>query len=161
MRTRSLSAILVILLIAPFVPHASVAAPSEQDAVKGTVSAFIDGFNQHDPHAVARLFDEDADFSNIRNETTHGREAIERLYVGLFTGRLRDAHRTASVQRVRLLTPEIAIVDADWEMTGAKTEAGSELPPLKGILILVMTKRAENWSITSFHEPLMPPPPTK
>jgi uncharacterized protein (TIGR02246 family) len=166
MRRASLTIILVASFLVLFPSLRGVAkqqesASGQSDAIPQTVAAFIEAFNRHDPTAVAMLFDEDADFSNVRGETVHGRKAIEQLYEGIFAGRLKDAHRTATVKSIRLLTPAIALVDADWELTGTKTDAGADLPLRKGILILVMSKRNGKWSITTFHEPEFASAPTK
>jgi hypothetical protein len=50
------------------------------------------------------------------------------------------------------LTPEIASVDIDWEMTGAKAADGSDIPLRKGLLEPVMTKQNGHWEMTVFHE---------
>ncbi len=66
---------------------------------------------------------------------------------------LKDAHRTDTVKSIRFLTPEIASVDIDWQMTGAKTRDGQDAPNRKGLLTWIVTKQHNGqWMITIYHE---------
>lgn len=123
-----------------------------ESSVKQTLTDYIDGFNHHDAAAIAAKFAEDADRTTVRGDVSHGRGAIEKSYAGLFGGTLKNAHRSATVKSVRFLTPEIALVDADYELTGRTTNSGAEQPPAKGLLSLVMTRHGDTWLITAFHE---------
>ena len=126
---------------------------ADSAAIKQAVANFIDCFNQHDAHAIALTFADDADLTNTRGATTHSRQGLEQLFTTLFSGRLKSAHRTISIRDVRFLTPAIASVDSRWEMTGTRTDDGTEMPPRKGILALVMTKQNGHWLIAVYHEP--------
>lgn len=135
---------------------------ADSAAIKQVVARFSEAFNHHDPQASATLFAEDADFTNMRGASDHGRTEIEGLFKGLFSGRLKDAHRTDSVKKIRFLNPDIALMDADWEMTGAKGADGEDVPLRKGLLDWVLTKQNGQWRITVFHESEFPgPAPTK
>jgi len=124
--------------------------------IKQTVASFIEDFNRHDAHAVAAFFAEDADLTNVRGIVTHGRPAIDDLYVTLFQGRLKSAQRKISVTSIRYLTPAIAAVDGTWEMTDTRADDGSMIPFRHGIVVLVMTKQNDRWIITVYHEPEFP-----
>jgi uncharacterized protein (TIGR02246 family) len=128
------------------------ANPAGESGVKQALADYIDGFNHHDASAVAVEFAEDAERTTVRGDVTHGRGAIEKSYAGLFGGTLKNAHRAATLKSVRFLTPEIALVDANYELTGRTTNAGAEQAPAKGLLSLVFTKHGDKWLITDFHE---------
>jgi uncharacterized protein (TIGR02246 family) len=129
-------------------PHSTNDTEIEQ-----SVATFVENFNRHDAHAAAMSFSDDADLTNIRGAVTHGRQAIDDLYVGLFKGRLKDAIRKVAVTNIRYLTPDIAAVDATWEISGTKADDGSMMPVRHGILVLVMTKQSGQWIISVYHEP--------
>jgi len=59
------------------------------------------------------------------------------------------------------LTPVIASVDIDWEMTGAKAADGSDIPLRKGFLEPVTTKQNGHREVTVFHESEFVVRPTK
>jgi len=49
------------------------------EAVK-VANAYVDAFNNKDPHAFAMLFTENGDFVTGRGVLSHGREAIEKYF---------------------------------------------------------------------------------
>ena len=133
-----------------------VGSDADASAVKQVVAGYDDAFNQHDSHAVGALFAEESDFTNMRGASRHGRKDIEQNYGTLFAGVLKSAHRTDTVKNVRFLTPEIAEMDANWEMTGTKAADGSDIPVRKGYLDWVIAKVNGQWQIIVFHESEFP-----
>lgn len=129
---------------------ASVDADSA--AIKQCVAAWEDAWNRHDAHATAMAYVEDGDFSSTTGIPSHGWKELEAHYNEIFTTFLKDAHRTDAVKSIRFLTPEIASVDIDWQMTGAKTRDGKDVPIRKGLLNWVVTKHSGQWMITIYHE---------
>ena len=154
-----------ILLLAslPFTISQAKAAQSDADqaAVKQAIADWIEAFNRHDARATTMAYSEDADLTNMLEVNYHGRKEIEQLFQTIFATRLKNAHRTAVVKRIRFLTPTVAAVDCDWEMTGVTTNDGSAAPARKGYLVLTMTQENGRWLITLFHEPEygLPAPP--
>jgi uncharacterized protein (TIGR02246 family) len=131
-------------------------AEADSSAIKQVVAGYSEAFNHHDAHATANLFAEDADFTNLRGVNRHGRQEIEQIFVTLYAGILRNAHRTDTVKNVRFLTPEIAVMDDLWEINGSTAADGSENPVRKGIFDWVLTKVKGQWVITAFHEAEFP-----
>ena len=70
----------------------------------------------------------------------------------LYSGILKSAHRTDTIKNVRFLTPEIAVVDDLWEISGSKAPDGSDNPDRKGLFDWVLTKVNGQWQIMVFHE---------
>ena len=130
--------------------------PSSMDtdsaAIKQCVAAWEDSWNRHDAHATAMRYVEDGDFSSTTGIPSHGWKELEEHYNAIFTTFLKDAHRTDVVKSIRFLTPEIASVDIDWQMTGAKTRDGQDVPIRKGLLTWIVTKHNGQWMITIYHE---------
>jgi uncharacterized protein (TIGR02246 family) len=63
-----------------------------------------------------------------------------------------ETHQTGHVRSVRFLKPDVAAVDVDWEMTGAKNPDGSMRPTRKGLHSLIMTKQSDgSWLIAVMH----------
>lgn len=160
-----------ILLAATAVAIAFLAAPravlpqnaqsgSEADsaAIKKVCGDFSESFSRHDPHAVAMTFAEDADFTNMTGRHSHGRADIENWFAGLFRGNLKSALRTDTVRSIRFFTPELAEAEADTVITGTFAADGSEIPPRKGLMIVVMTRENGRWWIGTFHEAEYPAP---
>jgi uncharacterized protein (TIGR02246 family) len=134
---------------------AQMASKMDADSagVKQCVAAWEDAWNRHDAHATATAYVEDGDFSSTTGVPSHGWKELEAHYNDIFTTFLKDAHRTDTVRSIRFLTPEIASVDIDWEMTGAKTRDGKDIPIRKGLLTWVVNKQHNGqWMITIYHE---------
>lgn len=147
--------ILLLGLVSVAIARAQEPATAGGDTagVKQAIADWIDAFNRHDARATTMAYSEDADLTNMNEVNYHGRQAIGQLFQTIFTTRLKNAHRTAVVKRIRFLTPTLAAVDCDWEMTGVMTDDGSVVPPRKGYLVLTMTQQSGRWLITLFHEP--------
>jgi uncharacterized protein (TIGR02246 family) len=129
--------------------------PSDSDAaaIKQTIAAYTAAFNSHDGHAQALTYTEDADLTNTRGMSYQGRKEIEGRFTFNFSGRYKDAHRTDNVTKIWMLTPEIALVQARFEMTGAKADDGSVIPVRKGLIDPLMRKQPDgHWLISIFHE---------
>src|SRR5216683_3609181 len=146
---------LVLLFTMACVAHAQSqpnASEADSVAIKQVCADFSENFSRHDAHGVALTFAEDADFTNMRGSHSHGRADIEKWFASLFRGNLKDSLRTDTVRSIHFFTPELAAVDADTVITGTKAADGSEIPPRKGLMVVLMTKQNSRWFIGTFHE---------
>ena len=148
----AISLALLALPCAAPAQNQSNAAEADSAAIKQSVAAWEDAWNSHDAHATAMRYVEDGDFSSTTGIPSHGWKDLEDHYSAIFTTFLKDAHRTDTVKSIRFLTPEIASVDIDWQMTGAKTRDGKDVPIRKGLLTWIVTKHNGQWMITIYHE---------
>lgn len=101
-------------------------------AITRDVAGFSDAFNRHDVQGCVAFFAEESDFTNVSGVAWHGLPGMVQHFTGVLTGVLRKANRTITVKNIRLLTPAIAEVDADWEMTGTIGHDGSVVHSAKG-----------------------------
>jgi uncharacterized protein (TIGR02246 family) len=153
---RSRIALAVFLLVAFSARFSWAQMHSNMDAdsaaIKQCVAAWEDAWNRHDAHATAIAYVEDGDFSSTTGIPSHGWKELEAHYNEIFTTFLKDAHRTDTVKSIRFLGPDIASVDIDWQMTGARTRDGKDAPNRKGLLTWIVTKHNGQWMITIYHE---------
>jgi uncharacterized protein (TIGR02246 family) len=151
---------LVLLAVAVPAVHAQ-SAPKEADsaAIKMLLSKFTDGFNRHGAAAMGPLFADNADFTNLRGASQHGREKIQANFVTLFKTILKDAKRTDSPRDIRLLTPTLAAIDSDATIDGSLAPDGKPNPLRKGLMSWIVTKQGGAWHILLFHEQDFPPAP--
>jgi uncharacterized protein (TIGR02246 family) len=152
--------VLSMLALPGATPAWSQASGPDADsaAIKQVCADFSENFSRHDAHGVAMTFAEDADFTNMSGRHSHGRADIEKWFVGLFQGNLKNSQRTDTVKSIRYFTPELAEVDADTVITGANAPYGAAVPPRKGLMIVLVTKRNGHWYIGTFHEAEYPAP---
>lgn len=149
-------AALALFLFSAFltgVAWAQMASHSADEAgIKQCVAAWEDAWNRHDARATAMAYVEDGDFSSTTGVPSHGWKDLEAHYNEIFTTFLKDAHRTDQVRSIRFLGPDVASVDIDWQMTGARTRDGKDAPNRKGLLTWIVTKHNGEWKITIYHE---------
>lgn len=131
---------------------AASAHDGDRAAISKTVASFVDAWNVHDAHAFAMTFTKDADFTNVAGVHAHSRAGVEAFHAPVFAGMFKDSHQTNTIRSIRFLTPSLAAVDVDWEMTGAKTPDGKPIPRRKGLLNYVMARQSDgSWLIEVMH----------
>jgi uncharacterized protein (TIGR02246 family) len=144
--------VFVAFSTAPAWAQMSSSQEADSAAIKQCVASWEDAWNRHDAHATAMAYVEDGDFSNTTGVPSHGWKELEAHYDEIFTTFLKDAHRTDTVRSIRFLAPDVASVDIDWQMTGAKTRDGKDIPVRKGLLTWIVTKHNGEWKIAIYHE---------
>jgi len=125
-------------------------APGEA-AIHQVLTDFITAWNSHDAKAFSMVFAEDADFTNIRGMSAHGRLNIDSFHAPVFRTWFKDSYQKITRSTVRFIAPEVAAVDAWWEMTGSTNPAGQPIPLRKGLLNFVMAAKNGRWMISVMH----------
>jgi uncharacterized protein (TIGR02246 family) len=142
---------MICILIGMGFAAAQQGSETDKQAMEAVIGRFTGAWNQHDAHAFAALFSEDAGFTNVRGTHVRGRTAVEEFHAPLFSGIFKGSHQTGQLRSVRFLKPDVAILDVDWEMTGATTAEGVARPPRKGLLNSAMIKTNGRWLIAVMH----------
>ena len=149
MRTTSLIAILA-LVIASDAP--SAAQSSDEAAIRRIDQMWDEGWNRHDPHAIASLLSEDADFVNVTGTWYKGRAAFERLMTATHQdGIFKDSTRKTSETTVKFLTPDVAVAHARWTISGDRNRDGSPREPRQGVMTRVVARRDGQWIVVAAH----------
>ena len=134
---------------------AQQAAPdgaNDRAAIEHTLENFLHAWNTHDARAFALTFTPDADFTNVIGMHAHGRANVESFHAPVFATVFKHSHQTAQIRSIRCLTPHLAAVDVDWQMTGATDRDGRPRPDRKGLLDWIMAKQPDgSWLIEIMH----------
>ena len=146
--------VLLALSLAVAAPAAAAPAPSaaDQAALQQLLDDFSAAWGRHDAKALLAGYDADADFTNPLGRTVRGRADIEAGYASdhSATGLFRSSTIKQTIDHVRLVKPDLAVVHGSWEITGAVGPDGAPLPmPFKGRLMLVTEKKAGQWKVLS------------
>jgi len=151
-------AILILLTATPLafrVARATAAdgsANSNEDAaIKQVVAGFSDGWNSHNAHAMCSSLADDVQWVNWRGEPLGTRQAVEDEHARLFADLYKNTQRTDLVKTIKYLSPELAVVDDYWTMTGARKRDGSDWPYRAGYANMVMAKRTGRWIVIVSH----------
>jgi uncharacterized protein (TIGR02246 family) len=92
-------------------------APGNDEApIREIVSKYVDARERIDTQAVESLFTSDADQLVSSGEWRKGREAVVRG--AMASSRSTGGKRTITLEQVRFVTPDVAIADGRYELTG-------------------------------------------
>jgi uncharacterized protein (TIGR02246 family) len=128
--------------------HASEAEHGQIDAV---LKAFTAAWNRHDAKSFSNIFTIDARFTNVAGVGAIGRQAIEDFHAPRFAIQFKESHQVIHRYTVQLIKPDVASVDAWWEMSGARTANGEDAGRRQGLLSFVMVKNQGQWQIAVMH----------
>jgi len=123
----------------------------DENAILKVLSSFTDAWNKHDAKAFASIFSEDVDFINVAGKSAQGRNEIEKHHEPGFKTKWKESFQKFTKHKIRFIRPDVASVNAWWELTGIKGPEGQDMPPRKGILSFIMTRTGEVWLITVMH----------
>ncbi|MBC8028918.1 MAG: SgcJ/EcaC family oxidoreductase [Pyrinomonadaceae bacterium] len=119
----------------------------DETAIRQVVQQVQDGWNAHDGKAFAARFATDADYVVVNGRRTKGRDEIEKGHTGIFSTIYKDSRNVGTVQSIRFLRPDVAVVHVEWNLEfriGAETKKGH------AINTMVITKDRGKWSIAVF-----------
>lgn len=112
----------------------------DEAAVRAHFASFAEAWARGDAHAVAEGHAEDADILRPNQPVIVGRAAIEAFYAQMFAGPLKGVAKKTTVDRVRLLGRDVAVVDSSYTLD-------RDEPPLhaKGTSVSILIKRDGHW----------------
>ena len=144
--------VLALALVALGACWPATADPPEEAGVREHFAAFARAFAQGDARAVAESFAEDADLQRPNQPPVVGRPAIEAFYARMFAGPLAGVTKTTAVDRVRLLRPELAVVDSSYTLDRA-----TPLLHARGVSLTLLEKRDGRWLAVLSRSYRLPP----
>lgn len=126
------------------IPPAAETTPEDMPAL------FARAWNERDPAALAALFDEDAEFVNVTGLCCHDRESIRQAHASeLVTNKSTLA---TDETKVKLLSPEIAVVHARMTVSGESSGGTAPQPGLRTTIVsFVVHRSGDRWLCASAH----------
>jgi uncharacterized protein (TIGR02246 family) len=129
-------------------------APGNDEApIREIVNKYVDARERIDPQGVEALFTSDADQLVSSGEWRKGRDAVVRGTMA--SSRNTGGKRTITVEQVRFVTPDVAIADGRYELTGLSGGATRSM-----WATLVLKKTDKGWRITAIRNMLPAAPAT-
>ena len=117
--------------------------------IEQLIAAMEQSWNRHDTKAYSELWAEDAHFVNVLGMRRYNRAELFAEISWLHSGRFAQTQIRTLNHSERFLTPDLAIVFHEWEMTG---DPGQSEYPVKdgtrrGVLTHVSQRTAEGWRL--------------
>lgn len=153
-----------LVLLAVSSLHAQPRGGDDQAAIRELVRRYNNAREANDPQAIEALFVADADQLVSSGEWRRGRDVLVK---GAMASSARTGGtRTLTVEAIRMVTPEVAVADARYEISGLvdgstrkmwstfvvvrdRPRDGAEAPPALG-----------GWKISAIRNMLPASPPT-
>ena len=115
-------------------------SPADEDAVRAHFTSFAEAWLKGDAREVAAGYAEDADIVRPNQPPVTSRAAIQAFYEQMFAGPLRGVAKAMKVDRVRLVTADVAVVDASYTL-----DRDDPALHAKGVSVSVLAKRNGRW----------------
>jgi len=138
-------------------PEPEPAPPSNEELLGALLTDFQDAWAQADAAALGALFAEDGDTLTARGHS-RGRAEVVESYRQLFEGPFKGTTVATETTSVRLIQPDVALVDGTYAIAGLKGPDGADLPPVKGLFTGVNVKTADGWRM-GCSRPMIPVSP--
>jgi uncharacterized protein (TIGR02246 family) len=119
----------------------------DEQAIRGLVAAFVDGWNAGDGAACARPFAANADFTAVTGARARGRNLIADGHAEILSTVFRGTVLTATVNDITFLRKDVAAADVTFRIAPVPDKPW--LPPYSSCG-LVATKEHGAWSIVLF-----------
>jgi uncharacterized protein (TIGR02246 family) len=124
------------------------ASTKDVQAIHGRIEEFVNAWNTHNPRAMSMVYADDADLINPAGRVAKSRAEIERLFTDEHAGLFKESRMAFKAEEIRLLSPDIAIIDEDFEVTGMRDPSGKEMT-LRGHLTQALKKEGDTWWVVT------------
>ncbi|HSU67518.1 MAG TPA: SgcJ/EcaC family oxidoreductase [Tepidisphaeraceae bacterium] len=116
-------------------------AQTPEQAIKQGVKDLEAAWARHDAKALAELYSPNAEIVTESGQTLAGRDGIQEALTQAFSDTLKDSTLSETVDKVRFIKRDVAIVDADALVKSGDTEIN------KMHLVSVIVKQNGKWLI--------------
>lgn len=132
-------------------------AESDEERIRALADRYASAWNEGDAAAVAELYALDGDLVGVEGRVHEGRaEVLDRMsedFDGIFQG----TEITITTDSVRLIEPEIALVDGTFTITGMTGPDGEAMDPLEGRYSNIVVEHGGEWQLEAVR-PMVPQP---
>ena len=146
----TLSFVVLICAGAQVKPQGQTGSLTEEQAIRAVLARFFQGWNAHDADKMVSAYAEDIDHIDVFGEWHKGRETLRNELSRLHAGPLRNSQKNYTIEKIRFLKPDVAVVQVSTEGTGG---------PNLGTYVL--EKQKAGWLTVSFTNVAPHDPPWK
>ena len=125
----------------------ALGAEGDVAGVREGCEAIVTAWNKHDAKSVAAVFTEDADLIGADGRLVSGRAEIEKMLAADHSGALREASLQVMKEPVRFPTPDVAVSDAEVQITGVAGPDGKKMGPMTLMVTNVWKKVDGKWRV--------------
>jgi uncharacterized protein (TIGR02246 family) len=120
---------------------------ADEASIRDLVKQYVDAREKIDPKAVEKLFTPDADQLVSSGEWRKGRPEVVKGSIASSRGS--GGHRTITVESIRFLSSDVAVVDGRYELSGLSGNSTRSM-----WTTLLMKKTSQGWKISAIRNML-------
>ncbi len=139
-----MSAVLALAVAFPAAAKEAAAAPPD---LEDRFRAFEQAFGAHDADKVGAMFATDGTIINPAGERAEGREQVTALFRRDFESVLAGVKSKLTILNVRMVTPELAFVDIQQELTGGKAMPDRPRHRIAHGVVLLTKQGGGDWMV--------------
>jgi uncharacterized protein (TIGR02246 family) len=130
---------------------------SVDTAIRNRVKQFEAAYNSGNADSTAAIYAVDATHTFANGLTYRGRVEIANGLKEQFAGPMKGTQIALTPLHIRALSPDIAVEEASFSLSGLKDSNGAVLPPIGGFCLVVYQKIGEQWFVAAA-QCMVPPP---
>jgi uncharacterized protein (TIGR02246 family) len=149
---RYIATIFLLSLCAAPMAEAAPVPEAASGATTELLNDFMRAWSNADAASLASLFAADADLITPDGIVSRGPAEIQVFYAAVFARGYRGSQGRGLIEHVRMLTPDLALVDGTWSIDGAHNPDGSPRARQQGTLVSAMSRSGSAWRILFIRE---------
>jgi len=159
---KRLSLLCLILLGLIALPNARGGQKEEDGAIRQRHDEWMAAWGKHDPKLMASFFVADGDLINPFGRHAKSTAEIEKLFTEEQNGPMAGTTYSGTIENIRYIGKNVAIVDVAAEITGMKGPDGAAAPPFKHHVTWIAEKKSGKWmadgarAFGAVHPPMAP-----
>jgi uncharacterized protein (TIGR02246 family) len=135
----------------------TASAQTKDPAMDKLAADWSAAFAKGDAKALAGLYTENAIRVTPEGGKVIGRSAIEKELAAMLAAPFKGAKITIQVGSIQQVSPDVAVNEGTYEVTGVLAPDGKPAPPIRGSYLNTIVKKGEAWMIAS-NAGILPPP---
>lgn len=115
--------------------------------IENLLNQFQSTWNAKDATAMAELFTDDAEFTDIMGQIAETKKDIRVMHEMVFQYVMRKAVLSNEIMYMRTIAKNTVLVTCKWKTSGHTNPEQQSLPDRNGIMQVVVTLKNNNWMI--------------
>lgn len=155
LRSRLVGLVVLVTLLASVADASSRNHEADEKTIRVIVADQAAAWNAGDGKGYAHHVAPEVSFTNLFGMVMYGAPAFETRHSEILSTFYKGTHKKHDIRRIRFVTPDVAIVDIDNEVSGVKSMPSGIAVPKDGVLhtqlMEVFVRHGDRWLIEAYH----------